>query len=428
MANREATFDKVKENPAWLYAKARADKTSPGEALQAECAEKTESWQHPIVSKDFLARSGKRLRSEGRQGASPLSDFKEDWERMLLLDECEHLYQRSWGSKSSKRVYEFANPADRYEANQLASEEPELPAISPQAFDTLAASGTLSGFAPGDIQRPFQDATELETPPFEAEVPYADLGTVQTISVPDWRVGQFTVSDEDLLMAHVPVGTPAPTIRLSVGQQTATVYRQSLGIEFGDDIMSSTIPSLTEGLQRMVDEIGSRQADGFSKVIANQIIAAAPTTATALGVLSMEDILNIQTSLAKGQANRLIGLRTPILKYVVATRALGVYAGSGANQVRPLPSGSDPMIQATRLGNRSSGPDVAYFFRTGTSAAASTIYPYDIRRCVGILEYLQGEMDASKFDPQTAMHARFFARSQGYWTKDNPQVGNFTVA
>ena len=427
MANREATFDKIKEDPAWIYAKARADKTSPGEALQAECAEKDESWNHPIVSKDFLARSSLRLRSEGRKGASPLGDFKEDWQRVLLLDECEHLYQRSWGSKSSKRIYKFANPADRYEANQLAEQEPGLPPLSQDVIDTLATSGTLSGFAPGDIQRPYQDATELETPPFEAEVPYADLGTVQTISVPDWRVGRFTVSDEDLLMAHVPVGTPAPTIRLDEEQQTATVYRQSLGIEFGDDVMSSTIPSLTEGLQRMVDEIGSRQADAFSKVIANQIIAAAAASIN-LGVLTMEDVLDVQTSLEKGQANRIIGLRVPILKYIVATRALSVPIGSGGSAGRPLPAGSDPMITTTRLGNRSSGPDTAYFFRSGTNAAANHIYPYDIRRSVGILEYLQGEMDAAKFDPQTAMHARFFARTQGYWTKHDPQVNSFQIA
>ena len=85
MANREATFDKLKENPAWLYAKARAEKTSPGEALQDECSEKTDAWQHPVVTKDFLARSSLRLTSEGRKGASPLGDFKEDWQRVLLL-------------------------------------------------------------------------------------------------------------------------------------------------------------------------------------------------------------------------------------------------------------------------------------------------------------------------------------------------------
>ena len=427
MANREATFDKVKENPAWLYAKARAEKTSPGEALQAECAEKTDSWQHPIVTKDFLARSSLRLTSEGRKGASPLGDFKEDWQRVLLLDECEHLYQRSWGSKSSKRIYKFANPADRYEANQLAEQEPGLPPLSPEVYDTLAQSGTLTGFAAGSIQRPYEDATELETPPFEAEVPYADLGTVQTISVPDWRVGRFTVSDEDLLMNHVAIGTPAPTIRLDEEQQTATVYRQSLGIEFGDNIMSSTIPSLTEGLQRMVDEIGARQSDGFSKVIANQIVAAAGTSRN-MGILSMEDILDIQTSLEKGQANRVIGQRTPILKYIVATRSMGVPVDTGAGALRPLPAGGDGLVGQTRLGNRSSGPDVAYFFRSGTNAANNHIYVYDIRRSVGILEYLQGEMDASKFDPQTAMHARFFARSQGYWTKHEPQVNLFQIA
>ena len=99
MANREATFDKVKENPTWLYAKARAEKTSPGEALQDDCAEKTESWQHPVVSKDFLARAGLRLTSEGRKGASPLGDFKEDWQRLLLLDECEHLLSTQLGQQ-----------------------------------------------------------------------------------------------------------------------------------------------------------------------------------------------------------------------------------------------------------------------------------------------------------------------------------------
>ena len=276
MANRDATFDKLRDEPSWIYKIAKDRKVSPGEALQAECSEKTEPWQHPVVTKDFLARSHIRLRSEGRKGASPISDFKEDWQRVLLLDELENIYQRSWGSKSSKRFYEFAKPEDLHEANQLAAEEPALPPLSQGVIDTLAASGTAQGFTPGTIQRPYQDATELETPPFEAEVPYADLATVQTISVLDWRVGRFTVSDGDLLMQHVPVGTPAPTIRLAEEQVTAEVYRQSLGIEFGDDIMNSTIPSLTEGLQRMVDDIGSRQADGFSKVIANQLVAAAP--------------------------------------------------------------------------------------------------------------------------------------------------------
>ena len=428
MANREATFDKLKEDPSWIYKIAKDQGTSPGEALQAECAEKTETWQHPVVTKDFLARSGKRLRSEGRKGASPLGDFKEDWERVLLLDECEHIYQGAWGSKSSKRFYTFANPADHYEANQLAAQEPALPGLSQEVMDTLAASGTAQGFAPGTIQRPYQDATELETPPFEAEVPYADLATVQTISVLDWRVGRFTVSDGDLLMQHVPVGSPAPTIRLAEEQVTAEVYRQSLGIEFGDDIMNSTIPSLTEGLQRMVEDIGSRQADGFSKVIANQLVAAAPTTAVNVGVISAEDLLEMQTSLEFGQVNRVIGQRTPILKYYVSTRAQGMPTGSGASAVRPAVAGTELGITQTRLGNRSQGAEVAYFFRSGTTAAANHVYPYDIRRSVGILEYLQGEMDASKFDPQTAMHARFFARSQGYWTKHNPQVASFQVA
>ena len=426
MATRDATFDKLKENPGWLYKKAQDDGTSPGEALQSECAEKGNSWEHPIVSKDFLARSGARLRSEGRKGASPIADFKHDWQRVLLLDECENIYQSSWGSKSSKRIYEFANPGDRIEANLLAQQEAPLPPLTGEMVDLLA--GSAKGFAPGTIQRPYQDATELETPPFEPEVPYSDLAAVQTISVQDWRVGRFTVSDEDLLMGHIAVGTPAPTIRLNEEQATAEVYRQSLGIEIGDDMMNSTIPSLTEGLQRMTEEIGSRQADGFSKVIANQIVAQGGT-ATALGVLSMTDILEIQTSLEKGQANRVIGQRTPILKYVVAARALGVDTSTGATSIRPMPAGrGDGMVTQTRLGNRSSGPDVAYFFRSGTNAAANTLYAYDIRRSVGILEYLQGEMDASKFDPQTAMHARFFARTQGYWTKHDPQVESFTVA
>ncbi len=426
MATRDATFDKIKEEPDYILKKAKADKTSVGEALQSECSEKGNPWEHPIVSKDFLARSEVRLKSEGRKGASPLGDFKHDWQRVLLLDECENIYQGSWRSKSSKRIYEFASPADRFEANQLAQQEQALPPLTQEMVDTLATSGTVTGFAPGSIQRPYQDATELETPPFEPEVPYADLATVQTISVPDWRVGRFTVSDDDLTMAHVPVGTPAPTISLAEEQVTAQVYRQSLGIEIGDDQMSSTIPSITEGLQRMVEEIGTRQSDGFSRVIANEIIAAFTGTPDNLGVLTLEDLGMIQTSLEKGQANRVIGQRTPIIKYWVATRTLSVNTASGAQA--PLPAGSVDGVAQTRLGNRSSGPDVAYFFRSGTNAAANIVYVYDIRRCVGILEYLQGEMDASQFNASTAMHARYFARTQGYWTKHEPQVEAFQVA
>ena len=410
MATRQETFDKLKQSPIELMRKFKQQGVSVGEGLQLECPEKENSWNHPVVAKDFLARDELRLRDVGRKAASELHEFKEDHQRMLLLDDLENKYQLGWNGRTSRRVYEFANPADKAEANRLASQEQDLQPLTEDDRIRLEESGVLQGFTVGTAYRPYQEGEGLETPEFVSEVPYEQLAMVRVLNTIDWRIATFLVSDEDLLMQHVQEGTPAATIQIDLGQVTAEATRYSLGVEIGDSQMNSNIPGIVQGLQRMVDEISVRQKDAFGKSVATRIVGLQAINSSGTVMTTLEHVLDAQTAFANGMVNRALGIKSEILAYIALQQ--------GLRDVQGTPN----EMALTRLGNRSATQDTAYFYRNAADLGSPTgvdtgIWLFDYTKVVGVVEYMQGEMDSSKFDPATAMHSRYFARWMGQYTK-----------
>lgn len=419
MATREALFAELKKNPEKKLREYKQQGVSVGEGLQLEAAAKDNHWEHPVVAKDFLARDGLRLHAVGKQAPSELHEFKQDYQRMLLLDDLENRYQMGWNTKTSRRVYEFATPEDKAEANRLAQDEPSSQPLSEDDKIRLEESGTLAGFTAGTTYRRYQESDEIETPEFVSEVPYQELAPVQVLNTIDWRVATFLVADEELLMQHVAEGTPAATIRLDLGQNTAEATRYSLGVEIGDSQMNSNMPGIVQGLQRMVDEISMRQSDAFGKLVASDIVKLKASTTATVTIDDLEKVITFQTNFPNGMVNRTIGLQSQILKYIALQQRLRTVQGN-----------PDEMA-ITRLGNRSAVQDTAYFYRTAAEFGSPTgnathIWGYDYNKVIGIVEYLQGEMDSSKFEPSTAMHSRYFARWMGRYTKH--QAANFVVA
>lgn len=412
-----------------------------GEHLQQEFAERDDYRHHPIVSKNFLQMGGVRLKPEGRRGAStPKEALDTPWKRALVLDECENVYQMGFGTPTGRREYEFASEADRLDANRLKAAEVPLPPLTMSVRESLLESGaiqlenaessTVGGFTPGNIQRPYQDGDPLETPDFIADVMPQDLGVIIPIDRRDFRVGTFELNDpESIIMKHIPVGTPSPTVKPAEDEIKASVHRHALGVEIGDDLMDSDNPTLMLGLQRFVEEISMRQSYNYAQVIANLITNGVTAPGGTITNPDLEDVLDMQTQLKRGAANTAIGRREGIIKLLVAQASLG--GGTGGN-APTMDERARALVGLMRLGNRNSGPVDGYFFRDNKVATnlANTgdVYLYDKSQTAGILDYARGEMDATQFDASTAMHARYFARYQGHYKKDMAEVIAFRLA
>lgn len=431
MANRAAVKEKLDDSPKFseeIMEGAISNNITWSEQLQNEVNEdgvsgrKDESWNHPIVYKDFLRRDGILLRSEGRKGSSPLDKFTKRWHQAALLDDTEEKWQNSFGNHQTRKRFQFASAEDQHQANQIAVAEGRLPDITPELRFELEQAGTITGFTPGAIYRPYQEGDQIETPRFEPDVDYTDLGPVQILSVPDWRIATFNVNNESLLMNNIPEGTPSPTIQLDLGQATATAHRHALGVEIGNTQMLSGVPAVVEGLQRMVEEIGTRQADAFATRTGKLIFDVGTGVASGSAVdATIEQILLASTAFTNGFiGNRVIGAREPIIK-LIATQA--AFANT---QVQNRAVGT-VLAGGTRLGNRSGNTEVAYFFRDTANAGLTgdklqTLFFFDFNRTVNILDYPGGELDARDFNASTAMHTRYFARWQGHYLKQNRQV------
>ena len=98
---RDLSFDRLKNNAEEVALEARAKRMPLGVYLQAVAPGKSNSWDHPVATRDFLARDGLRVTSEGHLPPSKLGDFKEQYQQLLLTDWLEERFQAAFSGGAS---------------------------------------------------------------------------------------------------------------------------------------------------------------------------------------------------------------------------------------------------------------------------------------------------------------------------------------
>ena len=443
---RDTVFEGLKSNPEEFIVEARERRMSLGGLLQEKCPTRNASYAHPIVTRDFLARDNLSLRPRGRKPSSTIGDFKTPYQKALLGDHYDDIFQRSFSSEQGYRDYVYSSHEDRELAAKLETRESGM---------ALTAFQSHTPFRP-------RTTGELEYDMYMAEVPYADL--VREVDVLDGIDTQIPVVDipkDELLMRETPQGIDPPRVTIGHKTKQATMYRYAITLSLTDMVANSRNSVLVSAIEREVMWIGVRYDQMFSYKIAKRIMRMAKQSAGGIAPvastqLDAAGIIRMQNSFSDGRmADRVIGAKTPVLDYIAAlsavfgsaTRTVGWADGQGSEAHRIL---SQPI-----LGNRMSRPEKAYYFtdtaaliaeedfagegadtalpdRSGSTDIVAAdlndeLYWYDSMRALTRLEYVGGVYDQMSMDAPKALHERTFARWLGYYEQEDPSVVSYIV-
>ena len=414
---RDTVWEKFKDDPEESIVEARERRISTGELLQSKCPTRTNSYSHPIASRDFLARDGLRLYPEGRKPSSQLGDFKKPYQKALLGDHLDDVFQLSFSGNCGHRNYVYASHEDRELAEKLQLRESGL---------AYTAFENLTPFRPSQ-------AGMLEFDTYMSEVPYADL--VRSVDVLDGIDTQIPVVDvpkDELLMRETPEGDDPPRVTIGHKTKEATMYRYALTLSLTDMIANSRNSVLISAIEREVMWIGVRYDEMYSYKLANHIMGL-DTSATD-GTFDAEGILEMQASFSDGRmADRVIGFKTPILRYIAALgQAFGGSRATGTiGYADGVGSEAHRLVAQPTLGNRMLRPERAYYFsdrsRLDDNDWGDDLFWYDSLRTVTRLEYVGGIYDQMSMDAPKALHERTFARWLGYYTQEDAPIARYEV-
>ena len=442
MANRTDTYNKLKSDPKFFVQKSQQLNLSLGETLQEECPTMENSWNHPVVAKDFLARDELNLKPNGRTPASFVHNFQEPHQRVILADYFDDIWTNSFSGNVRKRQLKFSSPEDERKAEFLKQQEGnpylDLSNLSDSEIKyQLEGASSVAGFEPGTPFRPY-DQGDLDFDALEPEIPYADL--VQSVDILesfDKQIADYEVPSDEEMMRNTLEGVEPPEVRIQIGERTATFRRLAIVITLGDSQMNSNNNIIISTVARLVRNIGIRYDDLVSEELIKLITAIKPSApdentidigASPTGA----NLLEVQYAFTNGKiADRLLGRKSDILMYI--DRLGSAYGGYGT---APAGSAAGSILAQPRIGNNMSRPQICYFVPNADvgsgnkfpSMADSVLNAFDSMQTATRMEFTRGEYMSEDFDGVKAIHQRTFAKHLGYYLRKDPPYENFEYA
>lgn len=424
MAGRQAVLDKIRtpSGTEEILNKSHEKNLSVQEVLQEECAEREESWNHPVVTKDFLAREGLNLKADGRSPASKVSEFNKPHQKMILADYLDSIWTNSFSGNIQERYLKFKDKSDK-ELNKLLKAKEGDPYLDLSQYtekevqEQLAGASSIAAFEPGTPFRPY-DQGDLDFDALEPEIPYATLiRSVDILEQFDKDIADYDVPSDNEMMRDTAEGTMPPEVRVKIGNRQATFRRLAISIVLGDSQVNSNNNIIISSVARLVRNIGVRYDDLLSNELITQVLGLNSPSEIEISAtgnkIDPEMLLDIQYAFSNGKvADRVIGKKRSILLYKhTLNKEYGVYSGT--------PNAATADLAMPQIGNNVSRPMLMYF-SDNTGLADHKLYAFDSRETMSRMEFTNGEYQSEDFDGVTAMHKRTFAKHIGYYMRKDP--------
>ena len=418
MANQIISFaealSSVRENQEPFVATANEESIDYSEAV-FQVVNKTEDVQKYSprdVIRHIFAADGLRLVSYGRNIASPISKFKEVYQKNLLMDYWDKKYQRKFM---------------------------RMPPIPQVQFNEV---GTQTSLTPGEAWRLYTDITP-KVAVLEPDIPLASVASTTFPSMSKIaRIPEITISRADASMDDLEEGALPKKGRISFRKSAEEMDKAGILLELSDEMQGNDAPYgidlVTVFMERAgVDDEIEIVAEVIKKAL-DAAKAAQGNSAEAIGALSGRKILSMQSVFKRGRrADRFFGPKTAVLNYV---DALSRSYGDQDTMTRGAASLAQPMIinsmsRPTLTGwlddeADTTGPNAGHTdsVDAGFDGANNELLALDSMNSMGLITYQGDPYQAENYDVIRNVHQHVMTRWHASYVQVDAPLRLFTVA
>ncbi|MYF53635.1 MAG: hypothetical protein F4166_07490 [Gammaproteobacteria bacterium] len=364
----------------------RSENISVADACRYMDEGKENTWELDDIVDNTLATDGLRIFSDSKNPANKLSDFKETYQKDMLLEKCGDVYNRAFD-----------------DATKLPKH---------RSFLTSAADGSLQNPSAELPPVPFDLEPEIPISALTTRIDYINQGSAD---IPQLRTSEAKAAAR---MIDNPEGEDTKIVTFTTGEKKATMDREGIGVQWTEDFEDS--PLSASALARFAAELGVNHVDDMVEKGLRLLVASVTADTLDLDASwTYADTLELENIYSNGKRlNAIFGQKAPILGLKAARDT-----GFGGN-IRPA--------NDAPLGNTSSAYS-GYWYSTkattGTNAiAANKLYALNVAATLGLILRTRDIVITDEYKAQPDTYVRYFRRKGGWYLQPEAPIARVDVA